>query len=63
MLLPQRLTLPPFGHPHGGRVNDWIFGKQGLDVLGEGVDRIDGIKPVGDVAEVGIKLVGSKLPI
>ena len=38
MLLPQWLTLPIFGHPHWGRVNHGIFGKQSLDVLKENGD-------------------------
>ena len=64
LLFPQRLTLPSFsGHPHCGRVNDRILGKQCLDVLREGVCRIDGVEPVGDVAEVGIEFIGKNSPV
>lgn len=62
-LLPQRFLPPPSGHPHCSRVNHRIFGKQCLDVLGESIGRIDGVEPIGDVAEVGIEFVGSELSI
>lgn len=61
--LPQRFLLPPSGHPHCSRVNDRILGKQRFDVLGEGVRRIDGVEPVGYIAEMGIEFVGCELPI
>lgn len=56
-LLPQRFTLPPFGHSHGSGVNHGIFYKKRLDVLGECVCRIDGVEPVGDIAKMWIKFV------
>ena len=61
-LLPKRFVLPPSWASHGCGGNDRVFGKQGLDVLGEGVGRIYGVEPVGDVAEMGVELVGGELP-
>ena len=61
--LPQRFLQPPSGHTHSGRVNNWILGEQCLDVLSECIGRIDGIEPVGDVAEVGVEFVWCELPI
>ena len=60
-LLPKRFFLPTSGTAHSSGVNTWVFGKQRLDVLGEGVRRIDGIEPVGDIAEMGIKPIGCDL--
>ena len=62
-LLPQRFTLPPSWKSHRGRVNNRIFREQSLDVLRECVGRIDAVEPVGDVAQMGIEFVGSKLTI
>ena len=62
-LFPQRLVLPPSGHPHSGRINSRVLGKKRLDILGECVCRIDGIEPVGDVAKVGIEFVTIDLSV
>ena len=62
-LLPQRFILPTLWTPHCGRVYNGVLCKQRLDVLDEGVGRIDAVKPVGDVAQMGIEFVGSKLTI
>ena len=62
-LLPQRFILPASGHPHCGWVNGGEFREQCLDVFGEGVSRVDGVEPVGNVAEVWIKFVGGELSI
>ena len=61
-LLPQRFVSPPTRTPHGCGVYHGIFDEQGLDVLCEGICRIDGIKPVGDVAQVGVELVINNKP-
>ena len=62
-LLPQRLVLPTSGTPHSGGINNRIFGKQCFDVLCKGVRRIDGIEPVGDIAQVGIEFVWMDISI
>ncbi len=54
-LLPQRFVLPPSGHPHCGRVNVGVFGKQRLNVVSESINRIDCVEPVGDAAELGVE--------
>ena len=61
--MPQRLILPPSGEAHGGRIDDGIIGEQSLDVLGEGVCGVDGIKPVCDIAQVRIELVWMNVSI
>ena len=63
LLLPQRLIMPPTGKSHGGGVNNGVLGEQSLDVLSESVGRIDGIEPVGDIAQVGVEFIGSELSI
>lgn len=61
VLLPQRFTHPSSWKPHRSRIDNGIFHEQSLDVLGEGVGRIDAVEPVGDVAQMGIELVGCYL--
>ena len=56
VLLPQRLVPPPARTPHGGRIDGGVFGEQSFDVGNKGVRRIDGVKPVGDIAQVGAML-------
>ena len=56
VLLPQRLVPLPTRTPHGRRVNNGIFCKQRFDVGNKGICRIDGVKPVGDIAQVGAML-------
>lgn len=62
-LLPQWLVLPIFGKSHCSRGYHRVFGKQNLDVLNESVCRIDGIEPIGDVAEVGIEFIRMNVPV
>ena len=62
-LLPKRFVLPPSWASHGGGVNDRVFGKQGLDVLGEGVGRIYGVEPVGNITEVRVEFVWMNVSI
>lgn len=63
LLLPQRLILPSSGESHGGRVNNGVLGEQSLDVLDESVGRIDGIEPVGDIAQVGVEFIRMNVSI
>ena len=58
-LAPQRLRLPALRTPHSRRVNGRIFRQQCLDVAGERVLRVNGVQPVGNTAENGIRLVGN----
>lgn len=51
VLLPLRFALKSSWESHGRWVNDGVLRKQSLDVLREGVIRIDAVEPVGDVAE------------
>ena len=62
-LLPQRFVPPPARTPHGGRIDGGVFGEQCLDVLGESIRRIDGVKPVGDIAQVGVELIRLDVPV
>ena len=49
--MPLRFALKSSWESHGRWVNDGVLRKQSLDVLREGVIRIDAVEPVGDVAE------------
>ena len=62
-LLPQWFVLPSSWKSHRRRINDGVLREQGLDVLGEGIGRIDAIEPVGNVAEMGVKFVGGNLSV
>ena len=62
-LLPQGFALPSTRESHCGRVNDGVLGEQGLNIRCEGARRINGVEPIGDVAEMRIELVGSELSI
>ena len=62
-LFPQWLTLPSTRESHCSRVNDRIFREQGPDICCEGVRLVNGVEPVGDVAEMRIEFVGSELTI
>ena len=62
VLLPQRLVFPISGESHSRRINHGVSGKECFNVLCEGICRIDGVKPVGDIAQVGVELVGCDLP-
>ena len=62
-LLPQRLILVSSWNAHSGRINCRVLCDQTLDVLRECVGRIDAVEPVGDIAEMGVELVGGELPI
>ena len=60
-LFPQWFVLPTSRKAHSRWVDDWVLHEQILDVLDEGVLRMDGIEPIGDVAQVGIELVAIDL--
>ena len=62
-LLPQWFVSPPARTAHGCGIDCRIFGEQYLDVLSESIRRIDGVKPVGDIAQVGVELFWDDLPI
>ena len=61
-LLPQRFVSPPARTAHGCGIDCRIFGEQGFDVGNKGVRRIDGVKPVGDIAQVGVELIINNKP-
>ena len=52
-----------FGESHGCRGNHRVFGKQSLDVFDESVRRINGVQPIGDATELGIKFKGMYVPV
>ena len=62
-LLPKRLILVPSRKAHCSRINVGILREQGFDVLRECVRGVDAVEPVGDIAEMGVELVGGELPI
>ena len=63
VLLPQRLILVSSWKSHCCRVSGRILREQALDILDESVGRIDAIEPVGDIAQMGIELVGCYLSV
>lgn len=63
VLLPQRLILVSSWKSHCCRVSGRILREQALDILDESVGRIDAVEPVGDIAQMGIELVGCYLSV
>ena len=63
VLLPQRLILVSSWKSHCCRVSGRILREQALDILDESVGRIDAVEPVGDIAQMGIELVGYYLSV
>jgi len=63
LLLPQWFTLPSTREAHRSRINDRVLREQSLNVLYEGVCGVDGVEPVGNVAEMRVEFIGGYLPV
>lgn len=62
-LLPQWFGLPSSGESHCSGINDGVLREQSLDVLRKSVSTLNGVKPISNVTELGIKLIWMDVPV